>query len=94
MKILVLIHEFPPVGGGGGRAAQDICRGLTERGHEVTVLTAHLKGLPKKELVDGIRVLRLPSLRREAFRADLLAMGGYVLSGLLDRLPLYQTLAS
>ena len=83
MKILVLIHEFPPVGGGGGRAAQDICRGLTERGHEVTVLTAHLKGLPKKELVDGIRVLRLPSLRREAFRADLLAMGGYVLSGLL-----------
>ncbi len=50
MKILVLIHEFPPVGGGGGRAAQDICQGLTERGHEVTVLTAHLKGLPKKEV--------------------------------------------
>ena len=82
MKILVLIHEFPPVGGGGGRAAQDICHGLFERGHEITVLTAHLKGLPKEEIVDGIRVLRLPSLRREAFRADLLAMGGYVLSGL------------
>jgi len=82
MKILVLIHEFPPVGGGGGRAAQDICHGLVERGYDVTVLTAHLKGLPKEEIVDGIRVLRLPSLRREAFRADFLAMGGYVLSGL------------
>ena len=82
MKILVLIHEFPPVGGGGGRAAQDICLGLVKQGHEITVLTAHLKGLPKEEMVEGIRVLRLPSLRREAFRADLKAMAGYVLSGL------------
>jgi glycosyltransferase involved in cell wall biosynthesis len=82
MKILALIHEFPPVGGGGGRAAQDICQGLVKRGHEITVLTAHYKGLPKEEDLDGIRVLRLSSLRREAFRADLLAMGGYVLSGL------------
>jgi glycosyltransferase involved in cell wall biosynthesis len=82
MKILVLIHEFPPVGGGGGRAAQDICLGMVERGHEVTVLTAYLKGLPQDEIVDGIRVLRLSSLRREAFRADLKAMAGYVLSGI------------
>jgi len=82
MKILVLIHEFPPVGGGGGRAAQDICGKLVKRGHEVTVLTAHLKGLLNDETVDGIRVKRLTSLRREAFRADLKAMGGFVLSGL------------
>ena len=82
MKILVLIHEFPPVGGGGGRAAQDICLGIVKRGHEITVLTAHLKGLPKEEIIDGIRVLRLTSLRQEAFRADLKAMAGYVLSGL------------
>jgi glycosyltransferase involved in cell wall biosynthesis len=82
MKILVLIHEFPPVGGGGGRAAQDICLGMLKRGHEITVLTAHLKGLPKEEMIGGIRVLRLPSLRQEAFRADLKAMAGYVLSGL------------
>jgi len=78
----VLIHEFPPVGGGGGRVAYDICRGLVERGHEITILTAHIKGLRKEEDVDGMRVLRLPSLRREAFRADLIAMGAYVLSGL------------
>jgi len=82
MKILVLIHEFPPVGGGGGRTAQDICLGMVKRGHEITVLTAHLEGLPKEEIVGGIRVRRIPSLRREAFRADLMAMGGYVLSGL------------
>jgi glycosyltransferase involved in cell wall biosynthesis len=82
MKILVLIHEFPPVGGGGGRVAQDICLGMVKRGHEITVLTAHLRELPKEEMIDGIRVMRLPSLRREAFRADLKAMASYVLSGL------------
>jgi glycosyltransferase involved in cell wall biosynthesis len=82
MRILVLIHEFPPVGGGGGRAAQDICHGMVKRGYEVIVLTAHHKGLLKEDNVDGIRILRLPSLRREAFRADFLAMEGYVLSGL------------
>lgn len=82
MKILVLTHEYPPVGGGGGQVAQDICLGMVELGHEVTVLTAHLAGLPKEEVADGIHVLRIPSLRREAFRADLKAMGGYVFSGL------------
>lgn len=82
MKILVLIHEFPPVGGGGGRAAQDICRGLVRRGHQVTVLTAHLAGLPRRETSEGLEVVRLPSLRREAFRAGLLPMGAYLLAGL------------
>jgi len=82
MRILVLIHEFPPVGGGGGHAAQDICQGLVKRGHEVTVVTAHLKGLPRREMADGVRIIRILSLRREPYRADLLAMGAYVLAGL------------
>jgi hypothetical protein len=41
MRILVLIHEYPPIGGGGGRVAQDICHGLAARGHDVQVLSAH-----------------------------------------------------
>jgi len=82
MKILVLTHEYPPIGGGGGQVAQDICLGMVERGHKITVLSAHLKGFPKEEIDNGICLRRIPSLRREAFRADLIAMEGYVLSGL------------
>ncbi len=82
MKILVLIHEFPPVGGGGGHVALDIARGLQKRGHEIVLLTAHLRGLPKEEIVDGMRVLRMPSFRREAFRASLLSMAAYIARGL------------
>jgi len=82
MRILTVIYEFPPIGGGGGRAAYDICKGLIERGHHVTVLTSHLRGLPFEEFRDGIRLVRIPCLRRESFRADLVTMLAYILSGL------------
>lgn len=81
LKILVLIYEFPPVGGGGGRVAEDICRGLVAHGHEVRVLTAHLSGLPFQENRDGIDIIRVPSLRRVAFKADIRAMLGFVVAG-------------
>lgn len=80
MRILVLIHEYPPVGGGGGRVAQDLCRGLAARGHEIRLLTAHLKGLPARENTDGFEVIRLRSGRRLPYKAGLAAMAGYVLS--------------
>jgi glycosyltransferase involved in cell wall biosynthesis len=77
MRILVLTHEYPPVGGGGGRVAQDIATGLAERGHEIRVLTAHLDGLPVMEVVNGIRVERLSTGRKNAFRAGLAEMARY-----------------
>lgn len=80
MRILVLSHEYPPIGGGGGKAAQDTCRGLAARGHEVRLLTAHLGDLPLRELSDGFEIIRLRSGRRQAYRAGLPAMAGYVLT--------------
>jgi glycosyltransferase involved in cell wall biosynthesis len=82
MRILVLIHEFPPIGGGGGRAAQDICARLARRGHEVTVLTAHMKGLPRQEEKDGVCVIRVPSLRTQAFGASFGTLSAFILAGL------------
>ncbi len=81
MRILVLIYEFPPVGGGGGKAAEELCIYLASRGHELRVLTAHYKGLPALEDREGFQVWRIASGRRLAYQADLLAMGGYVLAG-------------
>lgn len=88
MRILTIIYEFPPIGGGGGRAAHDICKELVARGHDVTVLTAHMQGLPLEDCQDGIRLIRIPSLRRESFRADFFTMSAYVLAGLWDGLRL------
>ena len=82
MRILVLCHEYPPVGGGGGRVAQDICQELARRDYELIVLTAHLKGLPLQETLQGVQIIRVPSFRRTAFKAGLLPLSGYVLAGL------------
>ena len=82
MRILVLNHEFPPVGGGGGRAAESICQTLARRGHNIKVLTSHFKDLPREEQRDGYDILRIPTLRTQAFRASFLSMVVYVLSGL------------
>jgi glycosyltransferase involved in cell wall biosynthesis len=82
MRILVVIYEFPPVGGGGGQAAKDICLGLASRGHEVRVITSHLKGLPKHETIGGVDILRVSSGRRRAFQANLMDMSGFVITGI------------
>jgi len=80
MKILVLSHEFPPVGGGGGRVAQDLAIGLAARGHEIRVLTAHLDGLTLIETVGGVQVERIPLKRKAAFRAEFAEMARYDLA--------------
>mgnify|MGYP001296026481 CR=1 FL=1 len=82
MRILVLVHEFPPVGGGGGRVAEDICSKLAKRGHAVKVLTTHITGLPYEEEKKGFQVIRVGSLRRQPYRASFLSMAIYVLAGL------------
>jgi glycosyltransferase involved in cell wall biosynthesis len=80
MKILVLSHEFPPLGGGGGRVARDIAIGLARRGHEIRILTDHLDGLPAEETIEGVRLERIPAGRREAFRAEFAEMARYDLA--------------
>ncbi len=64
MRILVLNYEFPPVGGGGGRVAEDICHSLAKRGHEIRVITAYVKNLPKIEQKNGYKIFRIFSFRQ------------------------------
>lgn len=86
MKILVLNYEFPPVGGGGGRASADLCAALARRGHEVRVLTTWAPRLPRRESREGYQILRVFTGRRSPFRASFVAMGGYLVGGFLPGL--------
>lgn len=71
-------YEFPPVGGGGGRVAEDLCRGLAARGHQVRVLTSHVPGLRRHEVRDGFEIVRSPAGRSRLDRCSPPEMLSYV----------------
>ncbi len=82
MKILTLCYEFPPVGGGGGRVARQVATGLAQRGHEVRLVTAGLKHLPRRETQDGVLILRPESFRKKEDTCTVPEMGLYVATAL------------
>ncbi|MGD9566691.1 MAG: glycosyltransferase family 4 protein [Methanothrix sp.] len=60
MKILQTPVRFHPFIGGVENYVYNLSRGLVGLGHEVTVLCANESKLEKEELLDGIKVRRLP----------------------------------
>jgi len=82
LRILLINYEFPPLGGGAGNASYFIARELVRLGHEITVMTSGFKGLPAAEERDGIRIVRIPVLRRRVDRCSVFEMSTYILSAL------------
>jgi glycosyltransferase involved in cell wall biosynthesis len=64
LRILLLNYEFPPLGGGAGHASLALARALVADGHGVDVVTAGLPEQPAHEILDGVRVHRVATLRR------------------------------
>jgi len=78
IKILVISHEYPPIGGGGGRVIQDLCKGIASEDFEFHVLTADWDDLPKREEYDHLTIERIRSGRIYPYRAGLPAMACFV----------------
>jgi len=77
-KILVISHEYPPIGGGGGKVVQDLCEGIASDDFNFYVLTAHWDNLPRYEESENLIIERIRSHRTQAYRADLLTMACFV----------------
>ncbi len=82
MRILLLNPEYPPIGGGAGNAARHLAQALVRRGHSVRVVTAHLRGLPRRQDDNGVQVWRIPALRRRADRSGAVEQAAFVLAAL------------
>lgn len=82
LRILVLCYEYPPIGGGGGVGAQQYAEAWAQAGHQVTVLTSRDKGLPRRENVRGVDVIRVAAVgKKNRATATNLSMLCYLVSG-------------
>lgn len=79
MKLLLINNEFPPIGGGGSTVTKYALEYLVKAGHEVTLVTSCYKDLPRREIISGATVIRVPAVRRYK---DYAAMWELVIFGL------------
>ena len=63
LNILMPCYEFPPVGGGASHVVEGLARELSSRGHRVDIVTMSFRGRARREVVGGVRVHRVPSVR-------------------------------
>lgn len=83
MRILVINYEYPPVGAGGGDASKFLAEGYARQGHDVKVLTAHWRGLPRVESINPyLTIHRIRAFRRDADRCTPARMAAFMLLGM------------
>ena len=60
MKILIVSHEYPPVGGGGANACMNLAKEYCKQGNEVHVVTAWYPGEKYNEVTpEGVNIYRI-----------------------------------
>ncbi len=68
MKILVLTWEFPPrIVGGIARHVEELYPELVKLGHDIHLMTVEFGSAPHYEVVEGIKVHRLPIAASDNF---------------------------
>lgn len=65
MKILTVLTYYRPHTSGLTIYAERLARAFAKRGHQVTVMTTQYDpSLPREEMLDGVRVIRVPVMAR------------------------------
>lgn len=62
MRICMFNNLFPPIKSGSSHFTFMLSKMLAARGHEVTVVAAHVRDSVAEEFMDGIHVYRLPCI--------------------------------
>jgi len=84
MRLLILNHEWgnnPAIGGGAGRQAYYLSKQFVKKGHQVTAVTSAFKNRKRLSVEGGIRVYRVPVVRKRADHSTPFEMLTYLFSG-------------
>jgi len=65
MRVLMLCHEWTPLGGGAGHAMPFLIRKLAQRGHEFDVITARWRETVPDSPAQGVRVYTVEVPRKD-----------------------------
>ena len=84
MRILLLNYEFPPLGAGGATSSFNLARNLVALGQRVDVVTMGMRGTPRREILDGVQVYRVPSIRARPEVCHTHEMATYDLSAIVQ----------
>ncbi len=81
MKILIISHEYPPIGGGGANACMFLAKEYALKGNEVSVVTVFFEGLKEyEELYEGrLKIYRLKAKRKHKEHCGFSEMADYLL---------------
>ncbi len=82
MKILMVSHEYPPIGGGGANACMHLAKEYAHAGHEVTIVTVWFAGQPEHESKDNIEIFRIKSKRKHAEHCGFAEMLDYLVKAM------------
>ena len=75
MKILIISHEYPPIGGGGSNACFFLARQFAQNGNDVDILTAMYEGLPETERTEfGVNIYRVKCKRKNKEKSSFAEM--------------------
>lgn len=75
MKILIISHEYPPIGGGGANACFFLARQFAQSGNDVDILTAMYESLPETERTEsGVKICRVKCKRKNKEKSSFAEM--------------------
>ena len=80
MKILVVSHEYPPIGGGGANACFFLTEEYARLGHQVTIITSAFGKLPQEVVRHNIHIIRVKALRKKEDKSTFTEMSSYLFS--------------
>ncbi len=79
MKILIISHEYPPVGGGGANACMNLARQYAKAGHIVEIITVWYRELEEIVREGNVTIYRVKSKRQYAEHCNFFEMLDFLL---------------